>query len=96
VSKYELIEAEKASYPITRMIELLGVAGSAYYKWTRRVAAGPTARSVRRSDLTAGVCWDNAQIESFWSTLKHEYYNRQSFATKHEARHGVGRWIEEI
>lgn len=43
-----------------------------------------------------GVCWDNAQIESFWSTLKHEYYNRHSFATKHEARHGVGRWIEEI
>lgn len=267
MSKYELIEAEKASYPITRMIDLLDVARSAYYKWTRRVAVGPTARWVRRSDLTAkiidahgesngvygapriladlreagevvsvktvaklmrsagvegispatwhpvtttrdgavhtipdlvgrvfdrgvldevwtsditylrtgegwlylcavrdgcsrrvlgwaiaetlhtdvveqalrsavtmrgrdvggvifhadrgsqytsdqlahaaaevgarvsmgrtGVCWDNAQIESFWSTLKHEYYNRQSFATKHEARHGVGRWIEE-
>ncbi len=42
-----------------------------------------------------GVCWDNAQIESFWSTLKTEYYSRHWFATKHEARHGVRRWIEE-
>lgn len=268
MSKYQLIEAEKANYPITRMIDLLGVARSAYYKWTRRVAAGPTARTERHVELTAkildahgesngvygapriladlreagevvsaktvaklmrgagvagispatwhpvtttsdggvhtipdlvgrvfdrgvldavwtsditylatgegwlylcavrdgcsrrvlgwaiaeslhtdvveqalrravtmrgrsvegvilhadrgsqytsdqlhqaatelgarlsvgrtGVCWDNAQIESFWSTLKTEYYHRQSFATKHEARHGVGRWIEEI
>lgn len=263
MSKYELIEAEKANYPITRMVELLGVARAAYYKWTRRVAAGPSPRAVRRVDLTAkiidahgesngvygapriladlreagevvsiktvaklmraagvagispatwhpvtttsdgavhtipdlverrfdrgdldevwtsditylrtgegwlylcavrdgcsrrvlgwavaetlhtdvvekalrravtmrgrdvagvifhadrgsqytsdqlaraaldvgaqvsmgrtGVCWDNAQIESFWSTLKHEFYNRQTFATKHEARHAVGR-----
>jgi putative transposase len=267
VSKYELIEAEKANYPITRMIDLLGIARSAYYKWTRRAAAGPSAATRRRTDLTTkiidfhgesngvygapriladlreagevvsvktvaklmrgagvagispatwhpvtttsdgavhtipdlvgrrfdrgvldevwtsditylrtgqgwlylcavrdgcsrrvlgwaiaetlhtdvveqalrsavtmrgrdvdgvifhadrgsqytsdqlahaaedvgakvsmgrtGVCWDNAQIESFWSTLKHEFYNRQSFATKHEARHAVGRWIEE-
>jgi transposase InsO family protein len=267
VSKYELIEAEKANYPITRMVDLLGVARSGYYKWTQRVAVGPTARQARQVDLRTkiidahgesngvygapriladlreagevvsvktvaklmreagvagispatwhpvtttsdgavhtipdlvgrvfdrggldevwtsditylhtgegwlylcavrdgcsrrvlgwaiaetlhtdvveralrravtmrgravdgvifhadrgsqytsdqlaqaaeevgarvsmgrtGVCWDNAQIESFWSTLKHEYYNRQSFATKHEAHHGVGRWIEE-
>jgi putative transposase len=41
------------------------------------------------------VCWDNACAESFWSTLKTEYYDRHQWATKAEARHGVGRWIED-
>ena len=42
-----------------------------------------------------GVCWDNAPAESFWSTLKTEFYNRHDWATKAEARLAVGRWIEE-
>ena len=42
-----------------------------------------------------GVCWDNAAAESFWSTLKTEFYNRRSWPTKAEARLAVGRWIEE-
>ena len=44
------------------------------------------AQSVGRT----GVCWDNAAAESFWSTLKTEYYDRHHWATKAEARHGVG------
>jgi transposase InsO family protein len=36
-----------------------------------------------------GVCWDNAQIESFWSTLKTEFYNRHTFTTRTEAIHAV-------
>jgi putative transposase len=54
-----------------------------------------TELGARVSMGRTGVCWDNAQIESFWSTLKHEFYHRQIWDTKHEARHGVGRWIEE-
>ncbi|HEU5485503.1 MAG TPA: IS3 family transposase, partial [Microlunatus sp.] len=42
-----------------------------------------------------GVCWDNAATESFWSTLKTEFYNRHTWATKAEAAAAVGRWIEE-
>ena len=49
------------------------------------------AQSVGRS----GVCWDNAGAESFWSTLKTEYYDRHQWATKAEARNGVGTWIED-
>ena len=48
-------------------------------------------RSVGRT----GVCWDNAATESFWSTLKTEFYNRRDWPTKAEARIEVGRWIEE-
>jgi putative transposase len=48
-------------------------------------------QSVGRS----GVCWDNAAAESFWSTLKTEFYNRHNWPTKAEARLAVGRWIEE-
>jgi len=43
-----------------------------------------------------GVCWDNAQIESFWSTLKTEFYDRHQFATHAEAIHAVSSWIESV
>lgn len=43
-----------------------------------------------------GVCWDNAQIESFWSTLKTEFYNRYCFTTRAEAIHAVSSWIETV
>jgi transposase InsO family protein len=49
------------------------------------------AQSVGRT----GACWDNAASESFWSTLKTEYYDRHHFATEAEAKQGVGGWIEE-
>ena len=43
-----------------------------------------------------GVCWDNAQMESFWSTLKTEFYNRRTFATRAEATRAVTGWIEDV
>jgi putative transposase len=51
----------------------------------------PVLQSIGRT----GVCWDNAAAESFWSTLKTEFYNRRSWATKTEARLAVAAWIEE-
>ncbi|WP_109395684.1 IS3 family transposase [Mycolicibacterium brumae] len=52
--------------------------------------------NVRQSVGRTGVCWDNAQQESFWSTLKSEFYHRWHFATHAEAIHAVANWIENV
>lgn len=51
---------------------------------------------VRLSVGRTGVCWDNAQQESFWSTLKTEYYDRHSFTTHAAATTAVTTWIETV
>lgn len=43
-----------------------------------------------------GVCWDNAMQESFWSTLKTEFYDRKTWLTRAEAKTAVACWIEEF
>lgn len=51
---------------------------------------------LRQSMGRTGVCWDNAMSESFWSTLKTEFYNRRTWPTRVEAKQAVVQWIEEI
>lgn len=41
-----------------------------------------------------GNCYDNAAMESFWSSLKRELVHRCRFATRAEARAAVFEWIE--
>jgi putative transposase len=43
-----------------------------------------------------GVCWDNAMSESFWSTLKTEYFDRYRWATRAEVKRKVAWWIEDF
>ena len=50
------------------------------------------ARSVGRT----GVCWDNSQQESFWATLKVEFYDRYVWPTKAAAKLAVGDWLERV
>jgi putative transposase len=49
-------------------------------------------RSVGRT----GVCWDNAAAESFWATMKVEFYDRYLWPTKAAAKLAVGDWIERV
>lgn len=49
---------------------------------------------IRQSVGRTGVCWDNAMQESFWSTLKTEFYDRRPWATRQDAIRATGRWIE--
>ncbi|MEO7300010.1 MAG: IS3 family transposase [Verrucomicrobiota bacterium] len=41
-----------------------------------------------------GNCYDNAAMESFWSSLKRELVHRRQFATRQEARTAIFEWIE--
>ena len=42
------------------------------------------------------VCWDNAQQESFWASLKVEFFYRRAWATRAEAMAAVADWIERV
>jgi len=50
------------------------------------------ARSVGRT----AVCWDDAQAESFWATLKAAFYDGYLWPTKVAAKLAVGDWIERV
>ena len=41
-----------------------------------------------------GNCYDNATMESFWSTLKHELVYRRKFMTRNEATTAIFEYIE--
>jgi transposase InsO family protein len=41
-----------------------------------------------------GDCWDNAVIESFWSTLKAELVHHEHYATHEQARASIFEYIE--
>ena len=52
------------------------------------------AAGVRPSMSRRGNCYDNAAMESFWSTLKRELVHRRDFQTRAEARAAIFEWIE--
>ena len=60
-----------------------------------QIADAATGFRVLRSMGRTGVCWDNAAAETFWSTLKTEFYNRRRWHTTAEARLAVGAWITD-
>ncbi len=41
-----------------------------------------------------GNCWDNAVMESFYSTLKTELIYHENFRTREEARRAVFEYLE--
>lgn len=61
-----------------------------------QLAAVAEDLDVRPSVGRTGVCWDNAQQESFWSTLKSEFYDRYAFTTHTAAVTAVSRWIDQF
>ncbi|MGH8092702.1 MAG: IS3 family transposase [Chthoniobacterales bacterium] len=52
------------------------------------------AHGLLASMSRAGNCYDNAFIESFWSTLKYELVYHHRFATRAEARTAIFDYIE--
>jgi putative transposase len=65
--------------------------GSQYTSRTVRDYAA--AHGLACSVGATGVCWDNAMAESFWATLKVEFYYRRTWPTRALARDEVAEWI---
>lgn len=61
---------------------------SAAYR--QRLAAAGVVPSMSRK----GNCYDNAMMESFWSTMKRELVHRCCFITRHQACSAIFEWIE--
>jgi putative transposase len=62
-------------------------------------ASADYRRALRQAGLVAsmsrkGNCYDNASMESFWSTLKLELIYRRNFATRAQARSQIFDYIE--
>jgi len=53
------------------------------------------ANGITRSMGLTGICWDNAMAESFFATLKTEFYYRRVWPTRARAAREVGAWIED-
>ncbi len=49
---------------------------------------------LRRSMGDTGICRDDSPAESLWSTFKHEFYHRHTFATKAELVAAADKWIK--
>jgi putative transposase len=53
-------------------------------------------QSITCSMSRKGECWDNAAMESFFSTLKLERVHRQRYKTRDEARADIFDYIERF
>lgn len=59
-----------------------------------QISAFAKSNGITRSMGRTGVCWDNAMAESFFATLKTEFYYRRVWPTMKRAKLEVGAWIE--
>jgi len=52
------------------------------------------SHGIQCSMSRTGNCWDNAVMESFWSTLKREQVNESTYATRAQAKASLFDYIE--
>ena len=62
---------------------------------SEQITAFAAENGIIRSMGYTGICWDNAMAESFFATLKTEFYYRRVWPTKAGAEQAVGAWIED-
>lgn len=62
---------------------------------SEQITTFATKNGITRSMGLTGICWDNAMAESFFATLKTEFYYRRVWPTQARAKIEVGAWIED-
>ena len=70
MSPYELVDSEKAAFPVATLCEAVGISRSAYYAWRR---ATPSARKLANDRLLVEIRAIHAENEArygspAWST----------------------------
>lgn len=96
--RYNRTSRCRSNTPITHLREIEALrrpVESAQYT-SAQLARFARKHDLRRSVGRTGVCWDNAAAESFWATLKVEFYDRYLWPTKAAAKLAVGDWIERV
>jgi transposase InsO family protein len=68
---FELIDAEKSTHDVTRMVDLLEVSRSGHNAWQSRRDARPSPRALRRIQLGEKVLerdFDRGRLDAVWTS----------------------------
>ncbi|MCZ4537921.1 integrase core domain-containing protein, partial [Gordonia terrae] len=57
------------------------------------MASACRRHGLQRSMGATGICWDNADAESLWSTVKHENYKRHAYVSYANLTAGLDNYI---
>jgi putative transposase len=88
----DALDMAARNYPLTTGAIFHTDRGSQYM--SQEFADHAAKLGLRRSVGRTGVCWDNAQAESFNAAVKVERVNRTAYPTREHARKDVTRYIE--
>jgi transposase InsO family protein len=88
----DALDMAACNYPLTSGAIFHSDRGSQYM--SADFADHAAKLGLRRSVGRTGVCWDNAQAESFNAAVKVERVNRTAYPTREHARKDVTRYIE--